>query len=210
MLPSLFPFSLLPSLSPTHPNQLLSLISFLLYILRETIWRFRVEAIQKQVLSRWSHFTIWNAGKQGRRLYRALSTTMQNKVNVYLNWSRHITSTVTPSFTGCSILWCGSQEISKKILHLWRERGEQKLRFLGRFLFSRTFRPLSSREFPLSTTLKHNHHSSSVWNGYSTISLWSMYGILWAVFLNVGSNQWGIWKEPRFSKACWRTRLLQF
>ena len=32
------------------------------------------------MLSRWPHFTIWNAGKQGRKLYRALSTVMQNKV----------------------------------------------------------------------------------------------------------------------------------
>ncbi len=47
---------------------------------RETIWDLRVEALQSHVLSKWSHFTIWNAGKQGRRLYRSLRPENQAKV----------------------------------------------------------------------------------------------------------------------------------
>lgn len=47
---------------------------------RETIWRLRVDFLQERVLSRWENFTIWNAGKQGRKLYRCLSPTNQKKV----------------------------------------------------------------------------------------------------------------------------------
>lgn len=47
---------------------------------RETIWRLRVDFLQERVLSQWENFTIWNAGKQGRKLYRCLSPTNQKKV----------------------------------------------------------------------------------------------------------------------------------
>ena len=33
-----------------------------------------------QVLNQWDHFTIWNAGKQGRHFYRSLSPENQAKV----------------------------------------------------------------------------------------------------------------------------------
>ncbi len=47
---------------------------------RETIWSLRVDFLQERVLSQWESFTVWNAGKQGRRLYRSLSPTNQKKV----------------------------------------------------------------------------------------------------------------------------------
>ena len=47
---------------------------------RETIWKHRVEFLQKQLLSKWDSFTIWNAGKQGRKLYRSLTAENQSKV----------------------------------------------------------------------------------------------------------------------------------
>lgn len=47
---------------------------------RETIWSLRVEALESRVLPKWSHFTVWNAGKQGRRLYRSLRPENQAKV----------------------------------------------------------------------------------------------------------------------------------
>lgn len=50
------------------------------YVSRETIWKLRVDFLQEQVLSQWESFTIWNAGKQGRKLYRSLSPTNQKKV----------------------------------------------------------------------------------------------------------------------------------
>ncbi|XP_013387422.1 UDP-GlcNAc:betaGal beta-1,3-N-acetylglucosaminyltransferase-like protein 1 [Lingula anatina] len=49
-------------------------------VLEETIWNLRVSALEDQVLSKWSAFTIWNAGKQGRKLYRSLQPHNQNKV----------------------------------------------------------------------------------------------------------------------------------
>jgi hypothetical protein len=47
---------------------------------RDTIWKLRVKAIQEFVLCKWSQFTIWNAGKQGRRLFRSLAPENQAKV----------------------------------------------------------------------------------------------------------------------------------
>lgn len=47
---------------------------------RWSIWHCRVEALQEAVLSQWSSFTIWNAGKQGRRLYRSLRAQHRAKV----------------------------------------------------------------------------------------------------------------------------------
>lgn len=49
----------------------------------DTIWEIRMEYIQKQVLDKWESFTIWNAGKQGKKFYRNLSTTNQKKVAAF-------------------------------------------------------------------------------------------------------------------------------
>lgn len=49
-------------------------------VLEGTIWTHRVLFLEERVLSRWTTFTIWNAGKQGRRLFRSLSPTNQKKV----------------------------------------------------------------------------------------------------------------------------------
>ncbi|XP_033126944.1 UDP-GlcNAc:betaGal beta-1,3-N-acetylglucosaminyltransferase-like protein 1, partial [Anneissia japonica] len=47
---------------------------------RDTIWDIRLEAIQKRVINQWKQFTIWNAGKEGRKFYRSL--TQENKAKV--------------------------------------------------------------------------------------------------------------------------------
>ncbi|KAM6972497.1 queuosine-tRNA galactosyltransferase [Aplochiton taeniatus] len=52
-------------------------------VLEETIWNLRVDFLQERVLSQWEGFTIWNAGKQGRRLYRCLSPANQRKVKAF-------------------------------------------------------------------------------------------------------------------------------
>ncbi|XP_067115483.1 queuosine-tRNA galactosyltransferase isoform X2 [Osmerus mordax] len=52
-------------------------------VLEETIWNLRVSFLQERVLSQWEAFTIWNAGKQGRRLYRCLSPANQKKVTAF-------------------------------------------------------------------------------------------------------------------------------
>lgn len=47
---------------------------------REQIWKIQLDRIQKHVLPDWDHFTVWNAGKAGRRLVRSLSPNNLNKV----------------------------------------------------------------------------------------------------------------------------------
>jgi hypothetical protein len=36
----------------------------------KTIWDIRIKQIEKDILSKWKNFTIWNAGKQGKKLYK--------------------------------------------------------------------------------------------------------------------------------------------
>ena len=47
---------------------------------KETTWNIRIKAIEKHILRKWSSFTIWNAGKQGRKFYRSLSFSFKNRV----------------------------------------------------------------------------------------------------------------------------------
>ncbi|KAM9209732.1 queuosine-tRNA galactosyltransferase isoform 3-T3 [Dugong dugon] len=51
-----------------------------LSILEGTIWTLRVRFLEERVLPYWVTFTIWNAGKQGRRLYRSLEAANRQKV----------------------------------------------------------------------------------------------------------------------------------
>merc|ERR1712189_112183 len=46
----------------------------------DTIWNFRMAFLEKHVLKHWPVFTIWNAGKQGRRFYRSLAEEYRAKV----------------------------------------------------------------------------------------------------------------------------------
>ncbi|XP_037546115.1 UDP-GlcNAc:betaGal beta-1,3-N-acetylglucosaminyltransferase-like protein 1 [Nematolebias whitei] len=52
-------------------------------VTEETIWKLRVDFLQERVLSQWENFTIWNAGKQGRKLYRSLNPINQKKVKAF-------------------------------------------------------------------------------------------------------------------------------
>ena len=44
------------------------------------IWELRLKRLEECYLAKWPSFTIWNAGKQGRRLYRSLSEDSRRKV----------------------------------------------------------------------------------------------------------------------------------
>ncbi|KAK3859260.1 hypothetical protein Pcinc_034614 [Petrolisthes cinctipes] len=46
----------------------------------DTIWALRIQEIENHVLCSWDSFTIWNAGKQGRKFYRSLSEANRRKV----------------------------------------------------------------------------------------------------------------------------------
>ncbi|KAM6469809.1 queuosine-tRNA galactosyltransferase isoform 3-T3 [Liasis olivaceus] len=52
-------------------------------VLERTIWTHRVLFLEERILSHWTSFTIWNAGKQGRKLFRSLSPANQNKVTAF-------------------------------------------------------------------------------------------------------------------------------
>lgn len=47
---------------------------------RTTIWTHRVRFLEEWALPHWATFTIWNAGRQGRRLYRSLTAGSRCKV----------------------------------------------------------------------------------------------------------------------------------
>lgn len=47
---------------------------------REQIWKIQLDRLQKWILPHWNSFTVWNAGKAGRRLVRSLSPDNINKV----------------------------------------------------------------------------------------------------------------------------------
>ncbi|RXG68768.1 UDP-GlcNAc:betaGal beta-1,3-N-acetylglucosaminyltransferase-like protein 1 [Armadillidium vulgare] len=50
---------------------------------KRTIWDIRVKELEDLVLNKWEKFTIWNAGKQGRKLYRSLRKEYQKKVTCF-------------------------------------------------------------------------------------------------------------------------------
>ncbi|XP_059762839.1 UDP-GlcNAc:betaGal beta-1,3-N-acetylglucosaminyltransferase-like protein 1 isoform X4 [Balaenoptera ricei] len=49
-------------------------------VLETTIWTHRVRFLEEWALPHWATFTIWNAGRQGRRLYRSLTAGSRCKV----------------------------------------------------------------------------------------------------------------------------------
>ncbi|XP_059588168.1 UDP-GlcNAc:betaGal beta-1,3-N-acetylglucosaminyltransferase-like protein 1 isoform X3 [Alligator mississippiensis] len=58
-------------------------------VLEGTIWNHRVRFLEDQVLKHWMSFTIWNAGKQGRKLYRSLSPANRKKVAAFCDVDRN-------------------------------------------------------------------------------------------------------------------------
>ncbi|GLV42926.1 hypothetical protein CBL_20482 [Carabus blaptoides fortunei] len=46
----------------------------------QTIWDIRIIRLENKVIQSWREFTIWNAGKQGKKFYRCLKKENQNKV----------------------------------------------------------------------------------------------------------------------------------
>ncbi|XP_037286809.1 queuosine-tRNA galactosyltransferase isoform X2 [Rhipicephalus microplus] len=52
-------------------------------IAESTIWDLRLARLKQRVLAHWPSFTIWNAGKQGRRFYRSLDVANRKKVSAF-------------------------------------------------------------------------------------------------------------------------------
>ena len=49
----------------------------------KSIWRVRLSFLEKYILPKWSKFSIWSAGKQGKRLFRDLSCDSQERVESF-------------------------------------------------------------------------------------------------------------------------------
>ncbi|KAK8776724.1 hypothetical protein V5799_029932 [Amblyomma americanum] len=52
-------------------------------IAESTIWDLRLARLKQHILDKWPSFTIWNAGKQGRRFYRSLDIEDRRKVTAF-------------------------------------------------------------------------------------------------------------------------------
>lgn len=53
------------------------------------IWNLRLEELERKILVKWKSFTIWNAGKQGRKFYKSLSEESKNKVVAFCDVDSH-------------------------------------------------------------------------------------------------------------------------
>lgn len=49
----------------------------------DTILEMRIKELEQNVLSKWTSFTIWNAGRQGRKFYRLISKSSRSKVTAF-------------------------------------------------------------------------------------------------------------------------------
>lgn len=54
-----------------------------LSVTRDRIWKIQLQRLEQQVLANWKSFTVWNAGKAGRRLVRSLSPENICKVTAF-------------------------------------------------------------------------------------------------------------------------------
>ena len=52
-------------------------------VAESSIWKIRLEFLEKYFLSNWRTFSIWSAGKQGRRLFRDLAGKHQKSVEAF-------------------------------------------------------------------------------------------------------------------------------
>ncbi|GJQ83286.1 hypothetical protein Trydic_g8878 [Trypoxylus dichotomus] len=66
-------------------NEVLLVYNYHIYaathsIHEDTIWSLRIAQMQANIINNWKSFTIWNAGKQGRKFYKSLSPENQKNV----------------------------------------------------------------------------------------------------------------------------------
>ncbi|KAF7248978.1 UDP-GlcNAc:betaGal beta-1,3-N-acetylglucosaminyltransferase-like protein 1 [Varanus komodoensis] len=72
-----------------------------------TIWMHRVLFVEEQILSHWTYFTIWNAGKQGRKFFRSLCLANQRKCPLEIQSCRPLREAmVQEQNNAAACLWC--------------------------------------------------------------------------------------------------------
>ncbi|KAF8369071.1 hypothetical protein PRIPAC_86900 [Pristionchus pacificus] len=54
-----------------------------LSVSEKTIWTMRLKELERRKVQKWTHFTIWSAGKQGKMLYKCLSPSSKGKVRAF-------------------------------------------------------------------------------------------------------------------------------
>ncbi|KAF5921466.1 hypothetical protein HPG69_012515 [Diceros bicornis minor] len=80
-------------------------------VLETTIWTHRVRFLEERALPHWASFTIWNAGRQGRRLYRSLTAGSRCKVGPPLSLPLPLSSALSPTVPEAGIL-CPPQVVA--------------------------------------------------------------------------------------------------
>lgn len=78
----------------------------------DTIWDVRISQIEKNVLDKWSKFTIWNAGKQGRKFYRSLSPENRAKVSALCDVDP---KKISKGFYTCELVKNSKNDVPPKI-----------------------------------------------------------------------------------------------
>ncbi|KAJ0175155.1 hypothetical protein K1T71_009296 [Dendrolimus kikuchii] len=58
-------------------------------VTRERIWQIQIKRLEDNVLQHWDDFTVWNAGKQGRKFVRSLIPYNLNKVKSFCDIDRN-------------------------------------------------------------------------------------------------------------------------
>ncbi|XP_053232103.1 UDP-GlcNAc:betaGal beta-1,3-N-acetylglucosaminyltransferase-like protein 1 isoform X2 [Podarcis raffonei] len=87
-------------------------------VLEGTIWTHRVLFLEERILSRWTSFTIWNAGKQGRKLFRSLTPANQKKVTAFCDVDTNKISKGFYTYEESKDLTGGQFEENLKLLNL--------------------------------------------------------------------------------------------
>jgi len=114
---------------------------------RLELLKVRLEAFERRVLSRWSHFTIWSAGRDGRKFFTMLDNKNKDKVVAFCDidgkkvgtkyvhaWTKHVIpiihySQVTPPVVICVALDRTDGEFEKNVKNMNLIEGEDYYHF---------------------------------------------------------------------------------
>ncbi|XP_065645073.1 queuosine-tRNA galactosyltransferase-like [Hydra vulgaris] len=80
----------------------------------DTIWNLRLKQLEANVLSKWEYFTIWNAGKQGRKFFRTLSEENKHKVKALCDVD---SKKINKGFYKCEVVGSDGKKMTIPIVH---------------------------------------------------------------------------------------------
>ena len=79
-----------------------------------TIWNLRLKQLEANVLSKWKHFTIWNAGKQGRKFFRTVSEENKQKVQALCDVD---VKKIIKGFYKCELVGADGKKMTIPVIH---------------------------------------------------------------------------------------------